>query len=105
MRGFVLSLLPPRPDFAVTMTDAERSTMERHVHYWSALAADGKVLAFGPVADPAGPYGIAIVLAETLEEAESIRTGDPALASPHGFRTDLAPMPALVTPEGRYDAG
>lgn len=104
MKGFVLRLLPPRPDFAFTMTDAERSTMDQHVRYWSALAADGRALAFGPVADPAGPYGIAIVLAEDLGAAEALRDGDPAPASPHGFKTELAPMLALVTPDGRYEA-
>ncbi len=104
MRGFVLRLLPPRDDFALTMTEGERATMDEHVRYWSALAADGKALAFGPVADPRGPYGIAIVLAEDVAAAEALRDGDPAPVSAHGFRTELFPMPALVTPEGRYDA-
>ncbi len=104
MRGFVLRLVPPRPDFALTMTDAERTTMDEHVRYWSARIAEGSVLAFGPVADPAGPYGIAVVLAEDLEAAEAQRDGNPALSSPYGFRMEVAPMLALVTPEGRYDA-
>ena len=103
MKGFVLRLLAPRPDFPFTMTEDERATMSEHVAYWSVQAEQGHVLAFGPVADPAGPYGIAIVLAEDDEEAERIRDGDPALTSPHGFRSELAPMLALVTPEARYD--
>ena len=104
MRGFFLRLLPPRPDFAFTMSDAERATMNQHIGYWSNLAAQGKALAFGPVGDPAGPYGVAVVLAEDDETADALRKGDPALASPHGFRTELHPMLALVTPDGRYDA-
>ena len=104
MQGFVLRLLAPRPDFATTMTDDERATMSEHVAYWTGQAEEGHVLAFGPVADPAGLYGIAIVLAEDGEEAERIRDGDPALTSPHGFRTELTPMVVLVTPEGRHDA-
>jgi YCII-related domain len=85
------------------MTPAERATMDEHAHYWSDLATQGRALAFGPVADPQGPYGIAIVLAEDVAAAEAIRDRDPALTSPHGFRSELSPMLALVTPEGRYD--
>ncbi len=104
MRGFVLRLITPRPDFPATMTADERATMVEHSSYWTAMAEQGHVLGFGPVDDPVRPYGIAIVLAEDDEEAERLRAGDPALASPHGFRSELAPMLALVTPDARYDA-
>jgi uncharacterized protein YciI len=102
--GFVFRLLPPRPTFAFDMTAEERATMTDHVAYWSALAAEGKVLAFGPVGDPAGPYGIAIILAEDQAAAERLRDDDPAMRSGHGFRTELLPMLSLVTPTGRFDA-
>lgn len=102
--GFVFRLLPPRPTFAFHMTVDERMTMNDHVAYWSALAADGKALAFGPVGDPAGPYGIAIVLATDQAEAERLRDEDPAMRSGRGFRTELLPMMSLVTPTGRFDA-
>jgi uncharacterized protein len=104
MKGFVLRLLPPRPDFAFTMTEDERAAMAEHARYWSGLAAQGQVLAFGPVADPDGPYGIAIVLAGDPGTAEAMRDGDPILSFAEGFRSELAPMLALVTPDGRYDA-
>ncbi len=104
MRGFVFRLIPPRPDFGVTMTDDERATMAAHFVYWSGLTEQGNVLAFGPVDDPSGNYGIGIVLAEDLTEAASLRDGDPAMASPHGFRTEIAAMFSLVTREGRFDA-
>ncbi len=104
MRGFVLRLITPRPDFPTTMSEAERATMVEHGGYWSALAAEGKVLAFGPVQDAARPYGIAIVLAEDLTSVERLRDQDPALRSPHGFSCEIAPMLSLVTPEGRFDA-
>ena len=77
--------------------------MTEHVGYWSALTAQGKVVAFGPVHDPHGGYGIGIILAEDLVEAEAIRDADPAVQSSHGFRTDIAPMLRLVTPTGTYD--
>jgi hypothetical protein len=49
MMGFVFRLIPPRPDFAFTMSDDERATMNEQVGYWSGLAEQGKALAFGPV--------------------------------------------------------
>jgi uncharacterized protein len=102
--GFVFRLIPPRPDFPFTMTGDERATMLQHVAYWSGLAEQGVALAFGPVNDPTGPYGIGIVLADDLAAAEALRDADPAASSPHGFRTEILPMLSLVTPEGRFDA-
>ena len=104
MRGFLFRLVPPRPDFPSTMTDDERSTMVDHGAYWTRLAGEGSVLAFGPVADPAGAYGIGIVLVEDVEAAEALRDADPAVRSSHGFRTEILPMLSLVTPDGRVDA-
>ena len=78
--------------------------MVEHVEYWSALTKQGRVLAFGPVGDPHGAYGIGIVLAETQSEAELLRDGDPAIRSRHGFTTEIAPMLRLVTPNETYDA-
>jgi uncharacterized protein YciI len=104
MTGFVFRLIPPRPDFPFTMSDDERATMAAHGAYWSALAARGTAFAFGPVNDPEGPYGIGIIVAEGQKEAEEVRDADPALSSPHGFRTEILPMLSLVTPTARYDA-
>jgi hypothetical protein len=103
--GFLFRLLPPRPDFAFTMTDDERATMLAHLGYWSTLVDEGKAVAFGPVADAKGPYGIGIVLASDMSAAQCLRDGDPAMASPHGFRTEITMMTSLITPDGRFDAG
>ena len=104
MQGFVFRLVPPRPSFPLDMTTGERATMLEHVGYWSALAAAGTVLAFGPVADPGGAYGIGIVLAEDTAAAEALRDGDPAMRAALGFRTEIAAMPQLVTPSATYAA-
>ena len=104
MMGFVFRLIPPRPGFAFDMTPDERVIMTEHVGYWSALTREGKVLAFGPVSDAQGPYGIGIILATDQSEAEQLRDNDPAVRSPHGFTTELAPMLRLVTPTNTYDA-
>jgi uncharacterized protein YciI len=102
--GFVFRLIPPRPDFASTMSEEERAMMNAHGAYWGDLVAQGDVVAVGPVAHPAGPYGIGIVVAPDLPAAERIRDEDPAVRSAFGFRTEIAPMPRLVTPSGAYDA-
>jgi uncharacterized protein YciI len=105
MQPYLFKLVPPRPDFPFTMTDDERAVMLEHVGYWTQLAATGTVLAFGPVADPAGGYGIGVVLAEDLAAAERLRDGDPAMRSDRGFETDILPMLRLVTPTESYQAG
>ena len=103
MSGYLFKLIPPRPDFAFTQSDDERATMFEHVHYWGELASAGKTLAYGPVDDPSGGYGIGIVLAENLQAAERLRYDDPVIRS-LGFHTEIFPMLSLVTPSARYDA-
>jgi len=78
--------------------------MLEHAGYWSGLAAQGTALAFGPVADPAGGYGIGIIVVEDLQAAEALRDADPAVTSSHGFRSGISPMLRLVTSTGRFDA-
>lgn len=104
MYGHVYRLNPPRPSFATDMTAEEAATMHAHVGYWSELAAQGKVLAFGPVADPAGLYGLAVVLADDRAEVEAMRAGDPAIRSPHGFTAEIATIQHLITHNGQYQA-
>jgi hypothetical protein len=104
MPGYVFRLIPPRPDFASTMSGEERGMMDAHFAYWSERLAQGQVIAFGPVADPGGQYGLGIVLAPDLAAAEVIRDGDPAMRSNSGFRTEIAPMLGLVTPPSVPDA-
>ena len=103
MMGFVFRLIP-RASFSFDMSTDERATILEHVEYWSALTEQGRVLAFGPVGDAHGAYGIGIVLAESQTDAEALRDDDPAIKSPHGFATEIAPMLRLVTPNQTYDA-
>ena len=104
MTGYVFRLLPPRPSFTTDMTPEERAVMTAHVAYWTDLAARGRVLAFGPVADAERPHGLGIVLAEDLADAERLRDEDPALTGSIGCRTEITPFLRLVTPDGVHDA-
>lgn len=62
---FLFRLIPPRADFAQTMTDAERHAMDGHTEYWRALLDAGRVVVYGPVADPEGCGGWACCAAPT----------------------------------------
>ncbi len=55
---FVYKLIPPRPTFALDMSDAETKIMGEHAAYWQSLLDRGEVVAFGPVLDPAGSWGL-----------------------------------------------
>jgi uncharacterized protein len=68
----------PRPTFQLDMTAAERSAMEQHVNYWSGHAKAGRAIAFGPVADPAGVYGILIANLQDEDELKRLLAQDPA---------------------------
>ena len=61
MSLFLFRLIPPRADFAQTMTAEEQQAMSQHISYWQQLLHDGKVVVYGPVADPEGVWGMAIV--------------------------------------------
>jgi uncharacterized protein YciI len=54
-------LLPPRPTFPGDMTPREAGLMQEHAAYWQELADRGVALVVGPVLDPAGAWGLAIV--------------------------------------------
>lgn len=79
MKWFLLRLIAGRPDFAFTMTDQERATMQRHSHYWRGHLDQGTALIFSPVADPAGPWGLCIAQATDAEAARALTDHDPAV--------------------------
>ncbi|SDS06383.1 YciI family protein [Actinopolymorpha singaporensis] len=94
--SYFLYRFVPRPDFPSTMTEAEVAVMREHVAYWQALADKGTAVAFGPVADPAGFWGVAVVEAETPEQVQAIRSADPAVVAGLG-PVDVYPMPDAIT--------
>ncbi|QNF35475.1 hypothetical protein HUW51_23215 [Adhaeribacter swui] len=75
---FLLKLTPSRNDFAQTMTDEEKSIMQQHVQYGQQFLANGKMLVFGPVLDPAATYGVAILAVSDENEVIEFIQNDPA---------------------------
>jgi uncharacterized protein len=78
---FLFRLIPPRTDFAQTLTPTEQDVMARHAQYWEDLLAAGRVVVFGPVADPEGVWGLGVVRADTQEEVVALGEKDPAIAA------------------------
>jgi uncharacterized protein len=81
MSWFLYRLIPPRPTFPVDMTEAEGEIMRRHAGYWSEQMERGRVAVFGPVADPAGAWGLGVVEAESGDEVRALGDADPAVTS------------------------
>lgn len=90
---FFYKLLAPRPDFHLTMDESERETMESHKAYWAGLFNRGVVAVYGPVFDPKGVFGMAVVETDSAEESAELMKNDPAVSS--GICTaELIPMHA-----------
>lgn len=90
---YFVKLIPPRPTFAESMSQAEASAMGEHSEYWQDKMAEGKALAFGPVSDPAGTFGIGIIQVNNEQEARSFMENDPAIRAGFGLRYELRLMP------------
>ena len=73
--------------------------MARHAEYWQGLLAQGRVVVYGPVADPEGVWGLAVVEAESDADARAIADADPAVSS--GMCTcAFHPMLVALTRDG-----
>lgn len=89
-------LVPPRPDFAMTMSPAERATMGEHVAYCRGLLQKGKAVLFGPVADREGVWGCAVLTVADDAEARAIVDADPAVTGGIGARYELMPFLSVM---------
>ncbi len=78
---FVYRLIPPRPTFAMDMSEAEQAIMGQHAVYWTDLFEQGRAALFGVVMDQSGAWGLAVVEAEAEEEVHGIAADDPAVTS------------------------
>jgi uncharacterized protein YciI len=74
------------------MTEEERRFMQEHVRYWRDLADKLIAILFGPVIDPKGVYGIAIIEASNDNIAFEISENDPVIRAKLGFCYEIYPM-------------
>ena len=97
-RYFVNRLLGPRPTFPMDITPDERELMGAHAQYWMRHMAEGRVVVFGPVADPKGVWGLGVVRARDEAEVEAMLAGDPVIVAQRGFSYESLPMLSAVLP-------
>ena len=74
---FLYLIVNPRPNFAATMTAAERELFGRHAAYYREHAKQGLVLMAGPALDDT--CGICVLATADLAVAEAFRAGDPVV--------------------------
>jgi uncharacterized protein YndB with AHSA1/START domain/uncharacterized protein YciI len=93
---YLLRLIPPRPSFAQDMSEQERRVMMEHVVYWQAHTNANEVVAYGPVADPKGGWGVAIVEVDGEARVKKLTDEDPVMVHALGARYEILPMPRVV---------
>ncbi len=96
MKYFFCKLIPPRPDFAQTMTAEEGKLMREHAAYWKGMMDQGLVAAFGLVADPRGAYGVGILTLDDDGNVQALTSNDPTIKANAGFLYEIYPMPRAV---------
>lgn len=96
---FVVKLLPPRPSFMTDMTSDEQAIMGAHVGYWTQLLNQGNAVVFGPVADPAEPHGLGVLVVQSEAELAGILAKDPAILAQKGFVHVTTPMLQAIARE------
>jgi uncharacterized protein YndB with AHSA1/START domain len=96
VRHFFVRLVAPRPTFLQDMTVEERDVMIAHADYWKRQLAQGSAIVFGPVADPAGAWGLGVIAARDEAALRAFEAGDPAITSKRGFRYEVLPMAQAV---------
>jgi uncharacterized protein YciI len=92
---FLYKLIPPRPTFDRDMNEAEATIMGLHAAYWQDQIERGSAIVFGPVADPAGAWGLAVVDAESEEGVRTLGLADPAVTAQLA-RFEVYAMPGAV---------
>lgn len=89
-------LLPPRATFPGDMTPEEAALMREHGAYWQGLAERGTAIVVGPVLDPAGVWGMAVVEVADAAAASGLADADPIVRAAAGFRYEIHPVPQAI---------
>jgi uncharacterized protein YciI len=63
------------------MTTEEQSAMAEHMQYWQRLLHEGRVVVYGPVADPEGVWGLGVLRAADRAEVLAIGERDPSVTA------------------------
>lgn len=100
MNYFMCKLIPPRKTFRADMSASERELMRQHGSYWNDRLIQGLVIAYGPVSDPDGSFGLVLMRLPHRENptaaAADLCEEDPIHKANIGFTYAVYPMPAVV---------
>ncbi len=96
-------LLPPRPTFPGDMTPEEGRLMQEHGAYWQGQADKGVAVVVGPVFDPAGVWGMAVVDVADADAASALTAQDPIIRAGAGFRYEIHPVPQAILRNGPHN--
>ncbi|HUS33401.1 MAG TPA: SRPBCC domain-containing protein [Kofleriaceae bacterium] len=91
-RFYMVKLVPPRPSFAQDMSADERTAMQAHLGYCKSKLDAGLAIAFGPVADPSGAWGLGILSVPDEAAMRDFIENDPAIKANIGLRYESIPM-------------
>lgn len=94
MKFYLCKYIPPRDDFISTMSAQEAGWMKQHGEFLDDLLAQGKIVAHGPVLDPAGGYGVSLYQIADAESIDDFTSQDPIVKNGAGHYEHL-PMPHL----------
>ena len=81
MPTFALRLIAPRPNFAQTLTEAEREIMGRHAEHWRPYLERGDMVVFGPVLTEQDSYGLAVVDTDDEQALREFAAQDPVVTT------------------------
>jgi uncharacterized protein YciI len=81
MTTLILRLVAPRPDFAQTLTEAEREIMSQHAAHWGPFLERGDLVVFGPILTDAGSYGLAVVETDDEQALREFAAQDPVVVT------------------------
>jgi uncharacterized protein YciI len=100
MAYFLLRLRSPRPTFPFDASEEEMTRMKEHAAFWQGQADAGTAIVVGPVFDPAGTWGMALVEVEDEPAAHALLHVDPIITTDMGFSYDVLPVPSLILRRG-----
>lgn len=93
---YLCKLVPPRTNFAQTLTGEESAAMQAHAAYWKEKATENIPLAIGLVADPRGFYGVGILEVTDEMQLKDLLDNDPAITANVGLHYEWYPIPRGV---------
>ena len=73
--------MSPRPDFARTMSEAEREIMSRHAAHWRPYLERDEMVVFGPILTDEGSFGLAVVETDDEDALREFAAQDPVVTS------------------------